>query len=96
MRRIMLVLRGSIDSELVRQRWQEVSSGAAELAVCYELPTDHNGFRDALEAQRAVTGALRRACGQQAESIAIFAVTDRDGERVDDYARAWGATEVLA
>lgn len=92
----MLVLRGSIDSETMLQRWKEASLDFAELAVCYELPPDRNGFRDALMAQRAVTGALRRACGPQAESIAIFAVTDRDGERVDDYARAWGATEVRA
>jgi hypothetical protein len=92
----MLVLSGPIDAAMVSQRWQAWASEIAEFAVCYELPVDQNGFRDALAAQRAVTQALRRACGQQAETIAIFAVTDREGERVGDYAREWGATEVSA
>jgi hypothetical protein len=37
---------------------------------------------------------LRQACGTEAENIPVFAVSDRDGERVEDYARAWGATMV--
>jgi hypothetical protein len=41
-----------------------------------------------------VTLALRRIGEAAVESVAVFAASERDGERVDDCARAWGATEV--
>jgi hypothetical protein len=91
-----MVLRGPIDSDILRKRWEVASAGGAELALCYELAPGHDGCDEALLAQRAVTEALRRACGADAEKIAIFAVSDRDGERVEDYATAWGATIVSA
>ncbi len=62
--------------------------------MCYELPPGQNSFKDALRAQRTVTHALRQVCGAEAENVPIFAVSDREGERVEDYAQAWGATVV--
>jgi hypothetical protein len=92
--RVLLVLRGPITPEAIRERWAQLSGEVAELAVCYELPQGHDGFVDGLLAQRGITQALRQVCGPSAENIAIFVVTDHDGDRVDDYARVWGATVV--
>lgn len=96
MARVVLVLRGPIEAEMVKQRWATVASEEGELAICYELPAGKDGFHDALRAQRAVTVALREACGPRAEQVAVFALADRDGERLDDYVRDWGATVVRA
>lgn len=96
MRRVLLVVRGPIDPEMFRRRYEVISSAQGAIAVCYELPAGHDGFHDALSAQREVTEALRQACGPSAEDIAIFAVSERNGDRVEDYAREWGATEVCA
>ncbi len=95
-RRVLLVLRGVIDADTVKRRCAEVAYEPLDLAVCYELPSGHDSFDDALSAQRALTELLREACGARAESVPIFTVSDRDGDRVDDYAREWGATEVCA
>jgi hypothetical protein len=95
-RRVLLVLRGPIDVETVKLRCGPLFAEEAELAVCYQLPQGSHGFHDMLSAQRTMTGALRQACGSRAESIAIFAITEREGDRVEDCARAWGATEVNA
>jgi hypothetical protein len=92
--RVLLVMRGPIDTETVRRRWESVEDGTADLAICYELPSGSEALPDAVQAQRAITEALRAVCGARAEAIAIFAVTDRDGDRVADYAREWGATRV--
>lgn len=95
-RRVLLVLRGPITIDMVKSRCEPFSWGSGELAVCYELPPEADGFREALAAQRSVTEALRAARGSGAESIAIFAVSGRDGDRVEDCARDWGASEVWA
>jgi len=92
----MLVLRGPIEEAMVKQRWQTVSAEPGEVAVCYELPPGKDGFHEALHAQRAITLALRHTCGSRAEQVAVFAVSDREGERLEDYAREWGATVVRA
>ena len=89
-------MRGPIEASAVSARLEGESWGSSEFAFCYELPADRNGLRDALEAQRALTEVLRQVCGQGAESIPIFAVSNRAGERVEDYALAWGATVVRA
>jgi hypothetical protein len=78
----------------VKQLWQTVAADKGEVAFCYEMSPESDGLGDGLLAQRAVTEALRQACGDAAESIAVFAVSDRDGERVSDIAREWGATVV--
>lgn len=96
MRRVLLVLRGPIDVETVKRRWETARADGAEYAVCYQLPQGSHGLPDMLSAQRTVTAALRKACGSRAESIAVFAITDREGDRVEDCARDWGATEVRA
>ena len=93
-RRVLLILHGPIDVETIRRRWEAAVADDVEYAVCYQLPRDNQGFRDILSAQRTVTAALREVCGTRAESMAIFAITDRDGDRVEDCAREWGATEV--
>jgi hypothetical protein len=92
--RVLLVLRGPIDTEVVKQLWLTAAADHGEVAFCYEMPADCDGLADVLLAQRTVTEALRRACGEAAERIAVFAVSDRDGERVSDIAREWGATVV--
>lgn len=94
MPRVLLVLRGPIDTEVIKQLWLTTKAESSEVALCYEMPADSDGLGDVLLAQRAVTEALRRACGEAAERIAVFAVRDREGERVSDIAREWGATVV--
>jgi hypothetical protein len=81
---------------MVKQRWATVSSEDGELAVCYELPLGSDGFHQALHAQQAVTSMLRQECGPRAEQVAVFAISDREGERLEDYVREWGATVVCA
>jgi hypothetical protein len=92
--RVLVVLRGPIRTETVKARWQAVSRDRHELAFCYVLPPDNDGLAESVRAQRAVTLALRRIGEAAVESVAVFAASERDGERVDDCARAWGATEV--
>jgi len=81
---------------MVKQRWAAISADEGELAICYELPPGKDGLLDALSAQRALTVVLREACGARAEQVAVFAFADRDGERLEDYVREWGATVVMA
>jgi hypothetical protein len=92
--RVLIVMRGPIDAEVLRRRCESMAEGAAVLAICYELPSGSEGLPEAVQAQRTITEALRAGCGSRAESIAIFAVTDREGDRVADCAREWGATMV--
>jgi hypothetical protein len=92
--RLLVVIRGSIRLEAVKTQWQAACEEACELAFCYVLPAGRDGFLDAVRAQRAVTTALRQTCGAEAEKVAVFAACERDGERVEDCASAWGATEV--
>jgi hypothetical protein len=81
---------------MVKTRWETVSAEPGEVAVCYELAPGKDGFHEALNAQQAITLALRQTCGPRAEQVAVFAVSEREGERVEDYAREWGATVVCA
>lgn len=96
-RRILLVLRGEIDSELLVRRYRDLppSPRDALVAICYQLPPGHDGLIESLNAQRALTTALRAAQGAEAEQVPVFVACERDGERLADCARAWGATEVL-
>jgi len=89
-------MRGPIEASTVSARLEGEAWDAAEFAFCYELPAGRDGLREALEAQRALTEILRQLFGQSAESIPVFAVSSRLGERVEDYAAAWGATVVRA
>jgi hypothetical protein len=91
---MLLVMRGDIDEASVRARCQGLPPDGSSLAICYELPSGHDGLYDGLSAQRRLTSMLRNVCGRKAEEVAVFVVADREGERVEDYARAWGATEV--
>lgn len=94
--RILLVMKGSINEQTVR----ECSAGAllddVPLAVCYQLPNGADGLHEGLSAQRSLTELLRQVHGARAEAIAIFVASERDGQRVEDCADAWGATEVRA
>lgn len=93
--RVLLILRGPITTEAVRELWEAEARGPdSQHAVCWELPAGQDGVHEALRAQRALTEALREACGHHAENIAVFAASEREGERLEDYARAWGATFV--
>jgi hypothetical protein len=66
------------------------------LVVSQRLPNQMSESSNSLEHQRRITVALRRAFGALAEAIAVFIVTNGEGDRVEDCARAWGATEVRA
>jgi hypothetical protein len=94
--RVLLLMRGPIEASAVTARLEGEAWGASEFAFCYELSADQDGIPEALEAQRALTEVLRQVFGEGAESIPIFAVSKRVGERVEDYAKAWGATVVRA
>ncbi len=94
MQRILVVLRAATDVETLRQRFRPSVAETHEMAVCYVLPDNEQGIGAMVEAQRRITVSLRRALDQRAERIAIFVVTDRDGDSVDACARDWGATVV--
>ena len=95
-RRVLLVIRGVIDPAALARCLADVATEGAELALCYELPPGGDGLRDGLAAQQALTAALRQIRGARAEGIPVFAASARDGERLEDYASAWGATDVKA
>ena len=92
-----MVVRGEIDSEVLARRCEELSPAVvdAQIAICYQLPPGQDGLLESLNAQRALTKALRAARGAAAEEVPVFVASERDGERLDDCAKAWGATEVL-
>ncbi len=100
MQRILVVLRGPIDSEVlersctiaVRDRLQE--NEPYEMAICLVLPVGRDGIYEGLQAQREVTRTLRGIMGSGAETIAILVASDRQGDEVDACAREWGATIV--
>ncbi len=94
MQRILVVLRAATDVETLRQRFRPSVAETHEMAVCYVLPDNEQGIGAMVEAQRRITVSLRRALDQRAERIAIFVVTDRDGDSADACARDWGATVV--
>ncbi|HYP98917.1 MAG TPA: hypothetical protein VER96_09590 [Polyangiaceae bacterium] len=87
-------MRGPIEASALTARVEGESWALAEFAICYQLPANQDGLDDALEAQRALTEVLRQLFGQVAENIPVFAASHRAGERVEDYALAWGATVV--
>ena len=76
------------------ERCADAAWRGADLALCYVLPQGDDGLHAGLAAQRALTAALRQAHGADAEHIPVFVACNRIGERVNDYATAWGATEV--
>ncbi len=94
MRRILLVLRGAINEASVAEWIAQPDADGAEVAICYELPAGLDGLREGLAAQRSLTSMLRHLSELRAEAIPIFVACDREGERISDYATAWGATEV--
>lgn len=94
MRRILLVLRGAVNHAAVAACCAKLGTDSAELALCYELPLGLDGLREGLAAQRSLTAFLRQLRQGQAEAIPVFVACDREGERISDYASAWGATEV--
>ncbi len=94
--RILLVMRGALTEQTVRDCCGEACTDGALIALCYELPQGHDSFIDGLAAQRRLTAILRQIHGARAETIAVFVVSSHDGQRVEDCARDWGATEVRA
>lgn len=99
MERILVVFRGAIDVDVLRERCtSDVVRNAGDhlLAVCHVLDDGCDGLHHCVQAQRALTAALRIALGVAAENVAVFVASDRDGYRVDDCAREWGATVVVA
>jgi len=91
--RVLVVLSEPFALDQLQQRCAGLVNSGTELAVCCVLDT-HTNLRESLEYQRRVTVALRRAFHSYAETIPVFIVTNGDGDRVEDCARSWGATEV--
>ncbi len=89
-------MRGSLNEQMIRDCCGDTGSEQAQVALCYELPEGQDSFTDGLAAQRALTAKLRQIHGPKAESIAVFVVSTHDGQRVEDCATDWGATEVRA
>ena len=96
MQRILVVLRGRVDVDVLRRRCTLDLVGPYEMAICHVLPAGHDGFREGLHAQREITAALRAVMGRRAETVAVLVVSERPGYGVEECARDWGATEVHA
>ena len=97
MQRILVILRGPIDVKSVRSRFALDDLNVTvphAMAVCHVLPDGADGLHDSIRAQREITAALREALGSRAEDLAVLVAYDREGYRVDDCAREWGATIV--
>jgi len=100
MQRILLVLRGPIDAEMLARRCSvEVLDGLRkdepyEMAICLVLPEGRDGIHDSIQAQREATAVLRVVMGSGAETVAVLVASDRQGYDVDACAREWGATIV--
>ena len=94
MQRILVVLRGPVDTDVVRRRCTLDVAGPYEMAICHVLPAGEDGVRESLQAQREITAALRAVMGRKAETIAVLVVSERPGYGVDECARDWGATVV--
>jgi hypothetical protein len=91
--RVLVVLSEPFAVAHVQQRCAGLVNPGVELAVCCVVD-ERTDLQVSLEHQRRITVALRRAFGALAETIAVFIVTNGEGDRVEDCARAWGATEV--
>jgi hypothetical protein len=100
MQRILVVLRGPIDSEVLERRCapdvlERVGKGEPyEMAICLVLPDGHDGIQDSIRAQREATARLRAALGSRAETVAVLVASERQGYDVDACAAEWGATVV--
>jgi hypothetical protein len=91
MDRILVVLRGPIGVQAVRQCCAIDLAGPYEMAICHVLPEGHDGLGEAVRAQRAITAALRAVLGGAAESVTVLVASE---EEVEACARQWGATVV--
>jgi hypothetical protein len=91
--RVLVVLSGSVEADVIKQRCVPAIDEGHEVALCYVLTT-HPDLRVAIGVQQAVTATLRRTLGQSAENIPVFVATDAEGDRVEDWAQAWEATDV--
>jgi hypothetical protein len=95
-RRALVLLRGPLDAASLRARCQVIAAESGEVAVCLVLEEHSPSLAEAVDAQRAITRALRMVLGDKAETIAVFVASGREGDRVEDWAREWGATVVIA
>ena len=91
--RVLVVLREPIATARLRERCGALVEAGHSVAVCY-VPASALGLHATLDAQRKVTLALRQAIDDLAEKIPVFVATERDGDRIEDCARAWEATDV--
>ncbi len=64
--------------------------------MCCVFEEHSTSLAQSVGAQRAVTRELRQILGERAEKIAVFVASARQGDRVEDWAREWGATVVIA
>jgi hypothetical protein len=91
-----MVLRGPLEGNPVRVRCEAIAAEPGEVAVCRVLEGYPPSLAEVVNEQRVTTHALRSALGARAEGIAVFVATAREGDGVEDWARAWGATMVIA
>ncbi|HWA74065.1 MAG TPA: hypothetical protein VG937_17100 [Polyangiaceae bacterium] len=91
--RILVVLTDADAGDVVRQRFAALLSEHHVLAACKVAP-ELTSFPEGLETQRRISTMLRYLLGAPAENIAVFAISGRLGDSVEDCAREWGAAEV--
>jgi hypothetical protein len=91
--RVLVAFSDPVEADVVRQRCGGLVAEGHDLAVCYVMASQVT-LKAALDAQRKVTAALRRALEGSAETIPVFVVSQADGDGIVECAREWGATEV--
>jgi hypothetical protein len=91
--RILVVLTDADPKHVVRERFAALLSAHHVLAACLVAP-ELGSFPEGLEVQRRVSTMLRYLLGASAENIAVFVISGRPGDNVEDCALAWGASEV--
>jgi hypothetical protein len=91
--RVLVVLSGPVEASAVQARCAATMEEGHELALCYVLST-HPDLRVVITLQQELTAILRRLLGASAEKIPVFVATNVEGDRVEDWADAWDATDV--
>jgi hypothetical protein len=91
--RILVVLTDADPKDGVRERFAALLSEHHEVAACKVAP-ELTSLSESLDVQRRTSSMLRHLLGDPAENIAVFAISGRPGDNVEDCAREWGASEV--
>jgi hypothetical protein len=90
--RVLVVISGPVEATAIQARCAAPMEEGHELALCYVASAPD--LRVAINVQQELTATLRRMFGAMAEKIPVFVASDADGDRVEDWAQAWDATDV--